>query len=153
MPSAMINLPLASFPSFIWPVFVSFLHNMSCYAFRNTCQSANFALSCMALVFRAANLDYPELFYVDQHQIQMIVGASEMMAHVGYICSGCVFQEDMSSELDVTPCKVFVDVIRMESELPLNSNEGVEITDIVETLGKMVSRGLPEDYFSLGVER
>ena len=54
----------------------------------------------------------------------------------------CIFREDMSSELDVTPYKAFVDGIRMGPERLLNSDEGDDIIDIVETLGKKLSRGL-----------
>lgn len=61
----------------------------------------------------------------------------------------CSFQEDMSSELDVTPYKAFVDGIRMGSERLLNSDEGDEIIDIVETLGKKLSRGLQGGHFVL----
>ena len=64
----------------------------------------------------------------------------------------CSFQEDMSSELDVTPYKAFVDGIRMGSERLLNSDEGDEIIDIVETLGKKLSRGLQGGHFVLREE-
>lgn len=64
----------------------------------------------------------------------------------------CIFQEDMSSELDVTPYKAFVDGIRMGPERLLNSDEGDDIIDIVETLGKKLSRGLQGGYFVLRTE-
>ncbi len=63
-----------------------------------------------------------------------------------------VFQEDMSSEPDVTPYKAFVDGIKMGSERLLNSDEGDEILDIVDTLGKKLSKGLLGNYFALHAE-
>ena len=64
----------------------------------------------------------------------------------------CIFQEDMSSELDVTPYKAFVDGIRMGPERLLNSDEGDDIIDAVEILGKKLSRGLQGGYFVLHTE-
>lgn len=64
----------------------------------------------------------------------------------------CAFQEDMSSEPDVTPYKAFVDGIRMGHERLLETDEGEGIMDAVEVLGKRLARGLQGGYFALRTE-
>lgn len=89
--------------------------------------------------------EFLRAYTTSNHYEEILKDAQQKAQHILQI-----FQEDASSEPDVSPYKAFVDGVKMGADLV--SDEGDRLLDIIETLDRKLARGLAGGHFSIREE-